>query len=109
MKVRFWGVRGSIPVPGRSTNRYGGNTGGVGVPPRGAGPIVTAAAPGLRRLGKQLMGGRSRGGAAPAHTLITHPHWDHTRGMPSFPPLYRKGNRLHVFARQQSDTHLKAV
>lgn len=24
--VRFWGVRGSIPCPGRKTQRYGGNT-----------------------------------------------------------------------------------
>ena len=26
MKVRFWGVRGSIPSPGPHTMRYGGNT-----------------------------------------------------------------------------------
>ena len=26
MKVRFWGVRGSIPSPGPATARYGGNT-----------------------------------------------------------------------------------
>ena len=26
MKIRFWGVRGSIPVPGPGTVRYGGNT-----------------------------------------------------------------------------------
>ena len=26
MKVKFWGVRGSIPVPGPKTVRYGGNT-----------------------------------------------------------------------------------
>ena len=25
-QVRFWGVRGSIPAPGPSTRRYGGNT-----------------------------------------------------------------------------------
>ena len=24
--VKFWGVRGSIPTPGPSTMRYGGNT-----------------------------------------------------------------------------------
>ena len=35
MKVRFWGVRGSIPVPGRATNRYGGNTSCVEVRPQG--------------------------------------------------------------------------
>ncbi len=26
MKIRFWGVRGSIPCPGPQTVRYGGNT-----------------------------------------------------------------------------------
>ena len=26
MKVRFWGVRGSIASPGPKTVRYGGNT-----------------------------------------------------------------------------------
>ena len=26
MKIRFWGVRGSIPCPGPSTVKYGGNT-----------------------------------------------------------------------------------
>ena len=31
MKVRFWGVRGSIPAPGPETNRYGGNTSCVAV------------------------------------------------------------------------------
>ncbi|MGH7236489.1 MAG: MBL fold metallo-hydrolase, partial [Nitrospiraceae bacterium] len=26
MRVRFWGTRGSIPTPGPSTAKYGGNT-----------------------------------------------------------------------------------
>lgn len=26
MKIRFWGVRGSIPCPGPSTQKYGGNS-----------------------------------------------------------------------------------
>ncbi len=109
MKVRFWGVRGSIPVPGRSTNRYGGNTSCVEVRPRGDWPIIIDAGTGLRRLGKQLMDDRFGDGAGTAHILISHTHWDHIQGMPFFSPLYHKGNRLHVFARQQSDTHLKAV
>ena len=25
MKLRFWGVRGSIPCPGKHTKKYGGN------------------------------------------------------------------------------------
>ena len=26
IRVKFWGVRGSIPCPGRETMHYGGNT-----------------------------------------------------------------------------------
>ena len=106
MKVRFWGVRGSIPVPGYQTNRYGGNTSCVEVRPRGATPIIIDAGTGIRRLGKSLM---DRGGHDTAHLLISHTHWDHIQGLPFFAPLYTRGNRLHVFARQRDDTHLRAV
>ena len=31
MKIHFWGVRGSVPVPGKETLIYGGNTACVSV------------------------------------------------------------------------------
>jgi len=109
MKVRFWGVRGSIPVPGRQTNRYGGNTSCVEVRPRGRWPIIIDAGTGIRRLGKSLMDGAFSEGAGVAHVLISHTHWDHIQGLPFFAPFYTRGNRVHVFARQREDTHLQAV
>jgi phosphoribosyl 1,2-cyclic phosphodiesterase len=109
MKVRFWGVRGSIPVPGPHTNRYGGNTSCVEVRPRGASPIVIDAGTGIRRFGKALMQEDFGGGHGVAHLLISHTHWDHIQGLPFFAPLYQGGNELHVFARQRDDTHLRAV
>jgi len=109
MKARFWGVRGSIPVPGPQTNRYGGNTSCVEVKPRGADPIIIDAGTGLRRLGKRLMEQRFGEGKGKAHLLISHTHWDHIQGLPFFSPLYTAGNQLHVYARQRDDTHLRAV
>jgi phosphoribosyl 1,2-cyclic phosphodiesterase len=108
MKVRFWGVRGSIPVPGRSTSRYGGNTSCVEVRPKGASPIIIDAGTGLRRLGKSLMEEAFRDGKGKTTILISHTHWDHVQGLPFFSPLYREGNAVHIFARQR-DTHLEAV
>lgn len=109
MKVRFWGVRGSIPVPGPQTNRYGGNTSCVEVRPRGSSPIIIDAGTGIRRLGKELMAREFGEGHGVAHLLISHTHWDHIQGLPFFSPLYQDGNLLHLFARQRDDTHLRAV
>jgi phosphoribosyl 1,2-cyclic phosphodiesterase len=108
MRVRFWGVRGSIPVPGRTTSRYGGNTSCVEVRPRGAAPIIIDAGTGLRRLGKALMEDAFGDGRGEASILISHTHWDHVQGLPFFSPLYRAGNRIRIFARHR-DTHLEAV
>jgi len=108
MKVRFWGVRGSIPVPGRATNRYGGNTSCVEVRPKNAPPIIIDAGTGLRRLGKSLMEEAFGEGKGKASILISHTHWDHVQGLPFFSPLYRAGNEVDIFARQR-DLHLEAV
>ena len=108
MKVRFWGVRGSIPVPGRATSRYGGNTSCVEVRGRGEPPIIIDAGTGLRRLGKALMEGSFGDGRGKTSILISHTHWDHVQGLPFFAPLYRAGNQIEIFARRR-DTHLAAV
>ncbi len=109
MKVRFWGVRGSIPVPGPKTNRYGGNTSCVEIRPHAADPIIVDAGTGIRRLGQSLMEGALGEGRGRAHLLISHTHWDHIQGLPFFSPLYQDGNQLEVYARQRDDTHLRAV
>ena len=112
MKLHFWGVRGSYPVPGPSTVRYGGNTSCVEVrcgdepeAPR----LILDAGTGLRRLGKELMQGEFAEGKGEAHLLVSHTHWDHIQGLPFFAPLYQTGNKFHVYARQREDAHLRTV
>lgn len=108
MVIRFWGVRGSIPVPGRATNRYGGNTSCVEVRPKGEPPIIIDAGTGIRKLGKLLLEESFGDGRGRASILVSHTHWDHVQGLPFFAPLYRAGNEVHVFARER-DVHLEAV
>jgi phosphoribosyl 1,2-cyclic phosphodiesterase len=110
VKVRFWGVRGSYPVPGPETNRYGGNTSCVEVRAGDDGPrIIIDAGTGLRRLGKEMMHGEFAAGEGTAHLLVSHTHWDHIQGLPFFSPMYTKGNKFFLYARQRDDTHLRAV
>ena len=54
MRVRFWGVRGSIPCPGPSTIRYGGNTPCIEVR-CGDHVLIFDAGTGLRSLGMELV------------------------------------------------------
>src|SRR5262245_30420640 len=108
MRVRFWGGRGSLPVPGRKTERYGGNTSCVEVRSASGTRVIVDAGTGIRKLGKELSAD-AEAGRAEVHLLISHTHWDHIQGLPFFSPLYQSGNRLCVYARRRDDLHLRAV
>lgn len=93
-RLKFWGVRGSIPVPGSSTVRYGGNTSCVEVRVDGD-IIVLDAGSGIRLLGMAL---EEEFGTRPIklYLLITHTHWDHIQGLPFFMPAYNEKNIIRV-------------
>lgn len=105
MYVKFWGVRGSYPVPGPATNRIGGNTACVQVRTADGTNLVLDAGTGIRRLGQQLS---SSGLGDAVHLLISHTHWDHIQGLPFFAPLYSADSRVDIYARQR-DVHLKTL
>lgn len=94
MKVKFYGVRGSIATAGDETRRYGGNTSCVAVQAGGE-TLIFDAGTGIRRLGADLGFQGVR-----AHLFLSHLHWDHIQGFPFFGPAFGPGNRLDVYGVQ---------
>ena len=92
MKVKFWGVRGSIPSPGPLTVRYGGNTTCIEVRSDENRLIILDAGTGIFALAQQLL----RELPVVANVFITHSHWDHIHGLPFFTPLFIPGNTLRI-------------
>lgn len=93
MLVRFWGVRGSIPVPGFTALRYGGNTACVEVM-CGERRLILDAGTGIRGLGEAL---RRDGRRIRADLFLSHPHLDHVMGLPFFSPLYEAGSDVCIW------------
>jgi phosphoribosyl 1,2-cyclic phosphodiesterase len=92
MKVRFWGVRGSIASPGPQTVRYGGNTTCIEVRSDDGSPIILDAGTGIYPLAQQLL----KQLPVQASIFMTHTHWDHIQGLPFFTPLYIPGNKVRI-------------
>jgi phosphoribosyl 1,2-cyclic phosphodiesterase len=82
VRLKFWGTRGSVPVPGPATARYGGNTSCVQVTLDDGTTIVLDAGTGVRALGQTL------DATGPIHILLTHLHIDHIQGMLFFAPFF---------------------
>lgn len=98
MKVRFWGVRGSIPCPGPDTVEYGGNTAcleiRIGETNR---LIIIDAGSGIRALGNYMMQNDLPKGPIDTSVFITHTHWDHIMGFPFFTPIFIPGTKIDVY------------
>ncbi|MBN2424713.1 MAG: MBL fold metallo-hydrolase [Calditrichaceae bacterium] len=104
-KIRFWGVRGSIPTPGPSTVRYGGNTSCVEVSYNDS-LIILDAGSGLRELGQDLL---KRTPPIKANIFISHMHWDHIQGIPFFTPAFVPGNQFNFYGGEEPDKDLATI
>lgn len=91
--LQFWGVRGSIPSPGKDTVRYGGNTSCIEMQIGGK-RLIFDGGTGLRLLSKDLINQQQ---SVEAYMFFTHYHWDHIQGVPFFKPAFMEGNCFHIY------------
>ena len=90
--VEFWGVRGSVPSPGPTTARYGGNTSCVSITKDNK-ILILDAGTGIRNLGSDIIGKPE----LEIFVIVTHSHWDHIQGFPFFTPIYQPNRPVHMF------------
>jgi phosphoribosyl 1,2-cyclic phosphodiesterase len=102
--VQFWGVRGSIPAPGPSTVRYGGNTSCIEMRVNGK-HLIFDGGTGLRMLGKSLES------ETPLNSYIffTHYHWDHIQGVPFFQPLFVENNHFSIYGQVPQEGEIMSL
>lgn len=91
MKVSFYGVRGSMPSPGKDTVIFGGNTSCVYVELLNSDSIILDAGTGIVKLGHKLEETKQD-----IAILITHNHWDHIQGFPYFTPIFQAERKITI-------------
>jgi len=106
LKLRFWGTRGSIPSPGISTVKYGGNTTCVELLLNDGTLVIFDAGTGIRKLGNQIIQNNSNG---TIHLFLTHSHWDHIQGFPFFLPAYSEDVQIKIFGCPPAFDKLKEI
>lgn len=95
-QVKYYGTRGSIPVPGREYEIFGGNTTSILVKEDNTWIIIDAGT-GIRKIGTDLIQAGLVKKGLKINILFTHSHWDHIQGFPFFVPAYFPEIEFHIY------------
>jgi phosphoribosyl 1,2-cyclic phosphodiesterase len=105
--IRFWGVRGTLPVSGEHALKYGGNTSCISLEFPRQQLFVFDGGSGIKTLGNWLISQKRQN--IHAKILISHPHWDHINAIPFFAPLYQQGNEFEILGSNQGDSTMREL
>jgi len=100
MKITFYGVRGSYPVPNKDMMKYGGKTSSVMISKEVEGKeicLLVDAGLGVIDAGKYMVPKFFNGTCSKEFTMLfTHLHPDHTEGFTFFAPNFIPGTKIHL-------------
>ena len=108
LKLTYWGVRGTQPIPGPKTVRYGGNTICVSLEIPNEPLFIFDAGTGMKQLSDHLVA-QKNGERISAKIFLTHPHWDHIQSLPFFSPLFGQGNEIEILGSPQGDLRMNQI
>lgn len=113
--VKFRGIRGSFPTPGKETLLYGGNTACVEVNVNNH-LIILDAGTGIIGLGEDLVIDHIASASNPYERkainvtlLLSHIHQDHIQGFTFFKPAHIPSTNLQVFGYSDFDEELGEI
>jgi len=107
IELTFWGVHGTLPVPGNKTTRYGGNTSCVSLEFSKDHFFIFDAGTGIKVLSDHLVAEQRP--LVSAKLFISHPHWDHINALPFFVPLYIAGNEIEICGPAHGDVTMREL
>ncbi|MFQ5631736.1 MAG: MBL fold metallo-hydrolase, partial [bacterium] len=95
--------RGSYPVPGTHTAKYGGNTSCIEIRNHKH-LVILDAGTGIIPLGEEIISEFSKNSRKKQKlhitVLLTHTHHDHIQGLPFFKPAYQNFCSLYIYGPQ---------
>jgi len=99
MKIKLWGVRGSIPTTGPDTAFYGGHTSSLCVTDDDS-LLILDAGSGIQGFNSMSLPLSNR-----VDVLLTHLHMDHIQGLGFFKALFMPDLEVHIWG-PKSNTSL---
>jgi len=105
IKVKFWGVRGSFPIP-KLNDSFGGNTSCVEVRSSNDDLILLDMGTGLRNFGNSLL--KENSNVKNINVFLSHYHYDHILGFLMFIPLFVDKFNINIYAPGDSDVAIKS-
>lgn len=106
MKLKFWGVRGSITTPEVDKLKVGGNTSCIEID-AGERKLIFDAGTGIRELGRVLAKDIISSKIKELNIFLSHTHWDHIQGIPFFAPVYFQDIQINIFGPYKANRKLE--
>lgn len=104
-RLRFWGVRGSIPTSDPDKDNFGGSTSCVEITPADGTHIILDSGTGIRSHGNDIA--REHDSAYDIHLFLSHTHWDHIIGFPFFAPIHQPHAHITIYGPKRADNSLE--
>jgi len=105
LKLKAWGIRGSIPVSGSHYKHFGGETTCFELRSSQDDLLIFDAGSGIRLLGNILVHQIPK----TIHIFLSHFHLDHIIGLPFFKPIHLEKSEICFYGKAATPEALAAV